>query len=385
MSKQDYYDVLGVDRGADAASLKKAYRKAAMQHHPDKNPGNKEAEAKFKTLSEAYDVLKDADKRAAYDRYGHDAFEQGGMGGRGGMGGGPGGFDFADVFEEFFGDMMGGRGRGGRGGRGGQTGPQRGGDIRFNLQVTLEEAFTGKTESITVPTSEVCKPCDGTGADEGSSPETCDMCGGHGKVRTSQGFFTVERTCPSCNGAGQVISSPCGDCGGAGRVEAKKNLSVKIPAGVEEGTRIRLSGEGEAGARGGPAGDLYIFMSVSPHPLFQRDGEMLFCAVPVPMVKATLGGEMDIPTVDGRRTLLKIPAGTQSGHQFRLRGKGMPSLNGSMSGDMIIEANVETPVNLTKKQREILEAFAKEGGDKINPQHAGFFAKVKDIWDELKD
>lgn len=383
MSKQDYYDVLGVDRGADAATLKKAFRKAAMQYHPDRNPDNKEAEAKFKELNEAYEALKDPDKRAAYDRYGHDAFAQGGMGGGNPFGGGAGGFDFADVFEEFFGDMMGG-GRRGRG-RGGRSGAQRGDDIRFNLEVTLEESFTGKTQEIKVPSSVSCNTCEGSGAEPGTSPETCGTCNGYGKVRANQGLFTVERTCPHCRGTGQMITSPCGDCRGAGVKQKTKNLTVKIPAGVEDGTRIRLSGEGQAGTLGGPTGDLYIFMSVRPHPLFKRDGELLFCEVPVTMVKATLGGDMEIPTIDGKQARLKIPEGTQTGNQFRLRGKGMPNLNGTRVGDLIIEANVETPVNLSEKQRKILEQFASEGGDKINPKSEGFFTKVKELWEDFTD
>jgi len=378
MSKQDYYELLGVEKGADETTLKKAFRKAAMQYHPDRNPGDKEAEKKFKEMGEAYDVLKDPEKRAAYDRYGHAAFE-GGMGGGAGHGGG--GFDFSDVFEEFFGDFMGGGGQRQRGGR--QSG--RGSDMRFNMEITLEEAFAGKSDKITVPTSVACDPCSGSGAEPGSKPEVCDTCGGHGKVRASQGFFMVERTCPKCQGTGSVIQNPCKKCRGAGKVNKEKTLQVKIPQGVEEGTRIRLSGEGEAGTRGGPSGDLYIFLTIKPHPLFKRDGDMLYCQVPIPMSTATLGGQIEVPTIEGKRARIKIPEGTQSGRQFRLRSKGMPELNGGFVGDMIIETSVETPVNLTKRQRELLEEFAAEGGDTISPRSEGFFSKVKDIWEDLTD
>lgn len=381
MSKQDYYELLGVEKGADENTLKKAFRKAAMQYHPDRNPGDAEAEKKFKEMGEAYDVLKDPQKRAAYDQYGHAAFENGmGGGGRGGAGGA--GFDFSDVFEEFFGDFMGGGGGRRRGG-----GPQagRGNDLRFNMEITLEDAYNGKSDKITVPTSVGCEPCSGSGAAPGSKPEVCDTCGGHGKVRANQGFFMVERTCPKCQGVGHVITNPCKSCHGAGRVNKNKKLQVKIPKGVEEGTRIRLAGEGEAGSRGAPSGDLYIFLSIKPHELFKRDGDMLYCQVPIPMATATLGGQIEVPTIEGKRARIKIPEGTQSGRQFRLRGKGMPELNGGFTGDMIIETIVETPVNLTKRQRELLEEFAAEGGDQISPRSEGFFTKVKDIWEDLTD
>ena len=377
MSKQDYYELLGVEKGVDEGTLKKAFRKAAMKYHPDRNPGDEAAEKKFKEMGEAYDVLKDPEKRAAYDRYGHAAFE-GGMGGGGGQGGA--GFDFSDVFEEFFGDFMGGGGRR----RGGQQ-SGRGSDMRFNMEITLEEAFAGKSDQITVPTSVPCEPCGGSGAEAGSKPEVCDTCGGHGKVRASQGFFMVERACPKCNGAGSTIKNPCKTCRGAGKVNKEKTLQVKIPQGVEEGTRIRLSGEGEAGVRGAASGDLYIFLSIKPHALFKRDGDMLYCQVPIPMSTATLGGQIEVPTIGAGRARIKIPAGTQSGRQFRLRGKGMPELNGGFVGDMIIETSVETPVNLTKRQRELLEEFAAEGGDTISPRSEGFFTKVKDLWEDLTD
>lgn len=379
MSKQDYYELLGVERSADAAELKKSYRQAAMKYHPDRNPGDDEAEQKFKEVNEAYDVLKDSNKRAAYDQYGHAAFEHGGPGGQGGGGGG---FDFSDVFEEFFGDFMGGGGRRQQGARGGM---QRGADIRFDLEVTLEEAFHGKTEKVKVPTTESCEPCGGSGAEEGSQPEVCDSCGGHGKVRTTQGFFMVERTCPRCQGSGRVILKPCNSCRGAGRVHKEKSLSVKIPKGVDHGQRIRLSGEGEAGIKGGPSGDLYIFLNILPHEIFQREAEMLFCHVPIPMVHATLGGDFEVPTMDGKMARISIPSGTQTGRQFRLRGKGMPTVNGSHVGDLVIEVAIETPVNLTKRQKEILEEFAEEGGDKINPQSSGFFTKAKELWDDLTE
>jgi molecular chaperone DnaJ len=380
MSKKDYYELLGVAKDVDEKALKSAFRKAAMQYHPDRNPDNKEAEQKFKEIGEAYEVLKDPEKRAAYDRYGHAAFE-GGMGGPGGGGHGGAGFDFSDVFEEFFGDFMGGAG----GRRRQRGGPGRGNDLRFNMEITLEDAYGGKEDKIRVPTSVACEPCGGSGAEPGSKPEACDMCGGAGKVRASQGFFMVERTCPKCQGNGTIISNPCKSCGGAGRVRKDKTLQVKIPKGVEEGTRIRLAGEGEAGARGGPPGDLYIFLTLKPHPLFKRDGDMLYCQVPIPMATATLGGQIEVPTIEGKRARVKIPEGTQSGRQFRLKGKGMPELNGGFVGDMIIEMNVETPTNLSKKQRELMEEFAAEGGDSVSPRSEGFFSKVKDLWDDLTE
>lgn len=379
MAKADYYELLGVGRDADEGTLKKAFRKKAMEFHPDRNPDNPEAEKKFKEFGEAYDVLKDPEKRAAYDRYGHAAFE-GGMGGPGG-GAGASGFDFSDVFEEFFGDFMGGGRRGG----GRRGGPARGSDLRFNMEISLEDAFNGKTDEITIPTSVACKPCDGSGAEPGSSPEVCGTCGGAGKVRANQGFFMVERTCPKCQGAGQTITNPCKTCRGAGKVQKEKTLQVKIPKGVEEGTRIRLSGEGEAGGRGAPSGDLYIFLSIKPHPLFKRDADMLFCRVPIPMATATLGGQIEVPTIEGKRARIRVPEGTQSGRQFRLKGKGMPELNGGFVGDMIIETVVETPVNLTKRQKELLQEFAEEGGDSVSPQSDGFFTKVKELWDDLTD
>jgi molecular chaperone DnaJ len=378
MAKQDYYDILGVARGAPADELKKAYRKLAMQFHPDRNPGDKAAEHKFKELSEAYDVLKDDQKRAAYDRFGHAAFENGG-GPRGGAGPGDFGFasGFADIFDEMFGDFV--------GGRRGQTGA-RGNDLRYNLEVSLEDAFKGSAAQIRVPTSVGCDHCKGSGSEAGSRPVTCATCAGNGKVRAQQGFFTIERTCPTCGGAGRVIENPCKGCGGQGRVRREKTLSVNIPAGVEDGTRIRLAGEGEAGLRGSAPGDLYIFLSVTPHRLFQRDGANIHCRVPIPMTTAALGGQLEVPTIDGVRARVTIPPGTQSGHQFRLKGKGMSVLRSPARGDMYIEAVIETPVSLTKQQQELLREFERAGDkDKTSPESEGFFAKVREFWEDLRD
>lgn len=382
MAKQDYYDLLGVSKGASADEIKKGYRQKAKEFHPDRNSDNPNAEAQFKEINEAYDVLKDADKKAAYDRYGHAAFE-GGMGGGGGRPGGGfrGQADFAsafsDVFDDLFGDMMGGRGGGGR------TRAARGNDLRYNLRITLEEAFAGMQKTINVPTAVSCGSCSGTGAEGGSEPQTCPTCSGMGKVRAQQGFFTVERTCPTCNGMGQTIKNPCKSCHGAGRVEKDRSLSVNIPAGVETGTRIRLAGEGEAGMRGGPTGDLYIFIEVKEHALFQRDGNHLFCRVPVSMTSAALGGDIEVPTIDGGKSRVKIPEGSQSGRQMRLRSKGMPAIRGKEVGDMFIELAVETPVKLTAKQKELLREFDKLSVEN-NPQSAGFFSAVKTFWDSMK-
>jgi molecular chaperone DnaJ len=380
MSKRDYYEVLGAERGASADELKKAYRKLAMQYHPDRNPDNPDAADKFKELNEAYDVLKDEQKRAAYDRFGHAAFENGMGGGRGQGGfsdfGGGGGF--SDLFEEMFGDFMGGR-------RGAATG--RGNDLRFNMDISLEDAFAGKSTTITVPSSAPCESCKGTGGKDGAQPTTCGTCHGHGKVRAQQGFFTIERTCPTCQGMGKVIKDPCRVCGGQGRVRKDKTLQVTIPAGVEEGTRIRLSGEGEAGARGAPAGDLYIFLSIKPHRIFQRDGANIYCRVPIPMTTAALGGVIDVPTIDGSMTKVTISPGTQSGNQFRLKSKGMSVLRSPARGDMFIQAMVETPVNLTARQQELLKEFDAAGDTdgKHNPESEGFFAKVKELWKDLTE
>lgn len=384
----DYYNVLGVQKGASDDELKKAYRKLAMQYHPDRNAGNAEAEKQFKAVSEAYDVLKDPQKRAAYDRFGHQAFTNGG-GGNAGQG--AAGFDFSgsfsDIFEDLFSEFTGGR----RGGRPGEPSPQsgaaRGSDLRYNLDITLEEAFRGKQQTIKVTTSASCDTCTGSGAEKGTAPETCGTCGGRGVIRAQQGFFTVERACTSCQGTGKVIKNPCKTCAGSGRVRKEKTLSASIPAGVEEGTRIRLAGEGEAGFRGGPPGDLYIFLSISPHKIFRRDGANIFCSVPITFSTASLGGHIEVPTIDGGRVKVTIPEGTQSGHQFRLRGKGMTVLRSSAKGDMYIEVQVETPVNLSKKQKEILRDFEKnEGGSsKTSPQTESFFSKVKEFWEDLKE
>ena len=383
MAKRDYYEVLGVPRGASAEELKKAYRTKAKELHPDRNSDNPQAEAQFKEVNEAYDVLRDADKKAAYDRFGHAAFD----GGMGGGGGGPrhgygqqGDFAsaFSDVFEDLFGDFMGGRGGGGNRAR-----AQRGSDLRYNLRVTLEEAFKGVQKTISVPSSTACDACKGTGAEGGAEPVTCPTCSGMGKVRAQQGFFTVERTCPTCNGSGQIVKNPCKVCHGAGRVERERSLSVNIPAGVETGTRIRLAGEGEAGMRGGPSGDLYIFIEVREHALFQRDGVHLFCRVPVSITAAALGGEVEVPTIDGGSSRVKIPPGSQTGKQMRLRAKGMPALRGGGSGDMLIELAVETPVNLTARQKELLVEFARLSEDN-NPEGKSFFSKVKGFWDGMK-
>lgn len=382
MAKQDYYELLGLDRNATADDLKKAYRKLAMKYHPDRNPNDKAAEHKFKEISEAYEVLKDGQKRAAYDRFGHAAFDQsGGHGQRPGGAGGGFGFDFggsfSDIIDEMFGDLNGG-------GRRASDVNTRGSDIRYNLEITLEEAFSGKTSKIKYTTGASCDACKGTGGENGASPVACTTCHGRGKIRSQQGFFTIERTCPRCQGLGQSIDKPCRPCGGMGRVQKEKNIDVKIPAGVDDGTRIRVSGAGESGIRGGPTGDLYVFLSVRSHRFFKRDASDIYCKVPIPMTTAALGGEIEVPTIDGSRTKVKIPAGTQSGHQFRLRGKGMSILRGSNRGDMYIESAVETPVNLTKKQRELLQQFNESGKyESTSPESSGFFAKVKELWDDL--
>jgi molecular chaperone DnaJ len=380
MAKRDYYEVLGASKGASAEELKKAYRKKAKELHPDRNADNPDAEAQFKEINEAYEVLKDADKKAAYDRYGHTAFD-GGMGGGPRAGGGRGQGDFAsafsDVFEDLFGDFMGGQ-RGGARNR-----ATRGSDLRYNLRISLEEAYSGLQKAITVPTSVACGECSGSGAEGGAEPQTCPTCSGMGKVRAQQGFFTVERTCPTCSGAGQIVKNPCRVCGGSGRTEKEKALSVNIPAGVETGTRIRLSGEGEAGLRGGPPGDLYIFIEVQDHSIFQRDGLDLFCRVPVSMTKAALGGEIEVPTIDGGRSRVKVPEGSQSGRQMRLRSKGMPALRGTGQGDMYIELAVETPVKLTSEQKELLRQFEESCAKSNNPNATGFFDKVKNFWDGM--
>lgn len=380
MAKRDYYDVLGISKGASADEIKKAYRLKARELHPDRNSDNPNAEAQFKEANEAYDCLKDADKKAAYDRYGHAAFEGGG-GQRPGAGyGGQGDFAsaFSDVFDDLFGDFM-----GGQRGAGGRQRAVRGADLRYNLRVTLEEAFVGLQKTLNVPTAIKCTACDGSGAEGGGEPTTCPTCSGMGKVRAQQGFFTVERTCPTCSGLGQIIKNPCKVCAGQGRVQRDRALSVNIPKGVETGTRIRLSGEGEAGMRGGPAGDLYIFIEVAKHDIFERDGTNLFCRVPVSMTAAALGGEIEVPSIDGGRAKVKIPAGSQSGRQMRLRGKGMPALRGGSEGDMFIELAVETPVNLTQRQKDLLREF-EALSEENNPESSTFFRSVKGFWDKMK-
>ncbi len=380
MAKRDYYEILGVAKGADEKALKTAYRNLAKKLHPDANHGSTETDAKFKELNEAYDVLKDPQKKAAYDRFGHQAFEQGGGRGPGGPGFGPEfNSSMSDIFEDLFGDFMGGnRGRQQRGR--GPTGAQRGSDLRFNLEINLTEAFSGKAAQVRVPSSVACDTCKGSGAKPGTQPTTCRTCGGAGAVRAQQGFFTVERACPTCGGRGQVIADPCNICHGQGRVTKERNLSVNIPAGVEDGTRIRLAGEGEAGLRGGPSGDLYIFLSMRPHEFFKRDGADLYCEVPISMATASLGGEIEVPTIDGRKARVSIPEGAQNDKQFRLKGKGMPVLRSAQHGDMYIQVSVETPVNLTRRQKELLREFDKDSGQN-SPESAGFFAKAKAFWD----
>jgi molecular chaperone DnaJ len=374
MSKRDYYEVLGVTRSCTEVELKAAFRKLAMQHHPDRNPGDKDCEHRFKEINEAYDVLKDGDKRAAYDRFGHAAFEHGGMGGAAHGFGADFGSTFSDIFEGIFG-MGSARGRG--------SGRERGSDLRYNMEISLDEAFTGKTAQIRIPTSVTCEACSGSGAKAGTKPKSCATCAGSGKIRHAQGFFTLERTCPTCHGRGQVIDDPCKVCGGGGRVTRERTLSVNIPTGVEDGTRIRLAGEGEAGLRGGPAGDLYIFLEVAPHEFFQRDGADLHCRVPISMTSAALGGEFEVPAIDGSKVRVKVPAGTQTGRRFRLAGKGMPVLRSKQTGDMYVQVAVETPQNLTKRQRELLAEFEKLSSEETQPESAGFFSRVKEFLDGL--
>ena len=374
MSKRDYYDVLGVPKGSEADAIKKAYRTKAKELHPDRNSDNPNAESQFKEVNEAYEVLKDADKKAAYDRYGHAAFEGGG--GQGFGGGGDFSSAFSDVFDDLFGDFMGG-------GRGGRKQQSRGSDLRYNLSISLEEAFAGLQKTINIPSAVTCGSCNGTGAAGGSSPTTCPTCSGLGKVRATQGFFTVERGCPTCSGVGQIIKNPCSSCGGQGTQKKDKALSVNVPPGVETGTRIRLAGEGETAPRGGVSGDLYIFIEVSKHKIFERDGLNLFCRVPVSMAKASLGGEVEVPTIDGGRSRVRIPAGSQSGRQMRLKGKGMPAIKTTQKGDMFIEMAVETPVNLTAKQKELLQEFEELSEDN-NPETNSFFSSVKTFWESMK-
>lgn len=378
MSKRDYYQILGVAKGASADEVKKAYRKLAMQYHPDRNPGNKEAEAKFKEATEAYEVLKDDQKKSAYDQFGHDAFAQGG-GGRGGHGHGTEGFDFNDIFSNFS-DIFGDFGGGGRQTKK-RSAAQRGSDIRYNLEISLEEAFRGVTEKIsfTIPTS--CEACHGSGAQNGEKPTECPTCKGNGKVRAQQGFFIVERTCGSCAGTGQIIKNPCKVCRGEGRVNKEKTLSVKIPAGVEEGNRIRLTGEGEAGPRGGPAGDLYVFISIRKHQFFTRKGDDIHFEIPLKFTTAALGGAVEIPTIDGTKASLKIPEGAQNQDQYRLKSKGMSVINsGGRRGDMYVKINIETPVKLSSEERALLTKLDQLTNKASNPKSESFFKKVSDLF-----
>ncbi|MGH6672506.1 MAG: molecular chaperone DnaJ [Xanthobacteraceae bacterium] len=372
MAKRCYYEALSVERTASDSDIKAAFRKQAMACHPDRNPGDKNAEHRFKEINEAYEVLKDPNKRAAYDRFGHAAFEHGGPAGAGF--GAEFGTTFSDIFEGIFG-MSSGRNRG--------SGRERGADLRYNMEIGLQEAFIGKTAQVRIPTSVTCEVCSGSGAKPGTKPKACPLCGGQGRVRHAQGFFTLERTCPNCQGRGQVIDSPCTSCSGSGRMTRERTLSVNIPAGVEDGTRIRLAGEGEAGVRGGPAGDLYIFLSIGSHPFFQREGADLHCRAPISMVTAAIGGEFEVPTIDGGKTRVKVPEGTQSGRRFRLPGKGMPVLRSRQSGDMYVQVVVETPQKLTKQQRELLAEFERLSSNETHPESTGFFGKVKDFLDGL--
>ncbi len=386
----DYYKTLGVDKGADAAEIKKAYRKQAMKYHPDQNKDNKEAETKFKEINAAYDILKDEQKRAAYDRFGESAFDgsQGPFGGGGGggnpFGGGFQGGNFSDIFEDMFGDVMGGGGQ-----RRSSNGAVRGNDMQYAMDIALEEAFKGIEKTITVPINDTCDECKGKGAEKGSSAESCTTCKGAGRIRAQQGFFTIERACSTCAGEGTVIKNPCKKCSGAGRVRREKTLKVNIPKGIEGGRRIRLSGEGEAGVRGGPSGDLYILVGLKPHKFFKRDGANLHCRVPIAMTTATLGGTIEVPTIAGKRSEVKIPGGTQTGQQFRLKEQGMSVLNSSTKGDMYIEIFVETPVNLNTKQKDMFKSLDKDlsgkDGKKYSPESSGFLNRMKDIWSDLTD
>ncbi|MGK2922300.1 MAG: molecular chaperone DnaJ, partial [Methyloceanibacter sp.] len=371
-------------RGAGDADIKSAFRNLAKECHPDRCNGDPTAEQRFKEVNEAYEALKDPQRRAAYDRFGHAAFEGGGAGFGGFGAGGPHGFgtDFSAsmsaMFDDLFGEFMGGTRRPRQ-----RSGRERGADLRYNMEITLAEAYEGKTAQIRVPTSVTCDDCSGSGAKAGTSPTACRTCGGVGKVRASQGFFTIERTCPACQGRGEMIETPCPSCNGAGRVIRERTLSVTIPVGVEDGTRIRLAGEGEAGVRGGPPGDLYIFLSIKPHEFFQRDGADLFCRVPIAMTTAALGGQIEVPTIDGGRSRVKVPEGSESGKQFRLKAKGMPVLRSKQQGDLYIQVEVETPKNLSRKQRDLLKAFEEASNPDTSPASAGFFAQVKEFFEGI--
>lgn len=371
MSKRDYYKILGVNRNASETEIKKAYRKLAIQYHPDKNPGDKEAESKFKELSEAYAILSDSQKRATYDQFGHA-----GVNGGGGFSGGGfdfGGAPFEDLFGDIFGDIFGGGSR--RSGRG-----QRGDDLRYNLTISFEEAAFGTEKKLQLPRKQACDNCNGTGARPGTQAQTCSTCRGAGQVRYQQGFFTMTRPCPDCRGEGKIITDPCPECRGTGYVKQKRSLSLKVPAGVENGTRLKLNGEGEAGAQGGPPGDLYVAISVEEHPIFQREGQDILCEVPISFVQAALGCDLEVPTLEGRYSL-KVPAGTQTGKVFKLSGKGIVSLQGYGRGNQLVILKVEVPTKLNSRQKELLEDFAKESGEDIHPQGKGFFDKVKELFD----
>lgn len=375
MAKRDYYEVLGVAKDASEADLKKAYRRLAMKYHPDRNENNAEAEEKFKESKEAYDVLSDSQKRAAYDQYGHAGVDQ-----QAGFGGAQGGADFGDVFGDMFGDIFGGAARGG------QNRAYRGADLQYRLVLTLEEAVFGTEKKIEVSSKQTCETCSGSGAKPGSSMETCSTCGGSGQIRMQQGFFSVQQTCPKCHGRGRIITDPCVSCNGTGSVERKRTLSVKVPAGVDTGDRIRLSNEGEAGENGGPAGDLYVQIQVKKHPLFERDGEHLHCEIPISFVTAAVGGEVEIPTLNGK-IMLKIPPESQTGKQFRLRGRGVKPVRGNAQGDLYVHALIETPVNLNKQQKDLLMAFdesLRHGGEKHSPKSDGWGAGVKSFFEDLK-
>ena len=371
MAKRDFYDVLGVNKNASPEELKSAYRKLAVKHHPDKNPGDKTSEDKFKEASEAYGILSDQEKKQNYDNFGHAAFE----GGSGRQGGGFGGADFSDIFEDFFGDF----GGGGKS-RGRRSTSNRGSDLRYDLSITLEEAYEGKKQDIKFSTTEKCNTCKGNGSKPGSSPDRCTTCGGNGKVRSNQGFFTVQQTCPQCAGSGEQITNPCNDCNGQGSKQAAKKISVTIPKGVDDGTRIRLAGKGEAGTKGGESGDLYLFVNVHTHDLFKRSDENLFFEFPISIADAALGTTIEIPTIDGGKAKIKIPDGTQNGKQFRLKGKGMPYMRGSGNGDLYVQVNTEVPISLNKAQKELLEKFREIENEKSNPSIKKFFQKAKNFW-----
>jgi molecular chaperone DnaJ len=376
MAKRDYYDVLGVNKNASPEDIKSAYRKLAVKYHPDKNPGDKAAEDKFKEASEAYSILSDKSKKENYDNFGHAAFENG-SGGQGGFGGfgGFGGSDFSDIFEDFFGDFGGGGRRSNR-----KNSSNRGSDLRYDLSITLEEAYSGKKQNIQFASSDKCTTCKGNGSKPGFSADRCTYCGGNGKVRSNQGFFTVQQTCPQCSGSGEEITNPCNDCGGSGNKQTSKKISVTIPKGVDDGTRIRLAGKGEAGSRGGANGDLYLFINVKSHELFKRSDENLFFEYPISIADAALGTTIEIPTIDGGKAKIKIPEGTQSGKQFRLRGKGMPYMRGSGTGDLYVQINTEVPISLNKEQKELLEKFREIENEKSNPSIKQFFKKTKSFW-----